>query len=76
MDCWTGSKYFPRIIETKLISESGVVVDESESVAKKASALLVIFDSNKDYKLSPFNVSIETAKTLFVVANFSFIKEI
>jgi hypothetical protein len=38
--------------------------------------LIVDFESNKEFEISPFKVHIETTMTLFIIANFSFIKEV
>ena len=71
-DDWSGSKIYPNLVETKQISESGDVVENDVN----AYALHVDFESNQEFKISPFKIKIITTKTLFIVANLSFIKEI
>jgi len=39
-------------------------------------ALRFLFDSNEQMVISPFRIEVSTEKTMFIVANILFIKEI
>ena len=74
-DYWTCASSFPTIIETKTINQAGILENEDED-EETYHAFKVEFEANKDFELSPFRLKIETSKTIFVIANIPFIKEI
>ncbi len=65
-DCWAGATAYPNILETK----------ELGTVPENAQAFIFKFESNEDMVISPFRIEISTQKTLFIVANIPFVKEI
>lgn len=70
-DKWTLAEAFPNIVET-IEFES----ERFKELAEVRQALCVSFETNDQMVICPFRVSIETQKTIFLVANFPFIKEI
>ena len=71
---WTLSEHYPTIIETKSIQHGKIEINDEDT--EKFHALKVNFETNKDFELSPIKLNIQTTKTIFVVANLPFVKEI
>jgi hypothetical protein len=65
-DRWSNAPAFPRILETK---------DSERVKGMPAEALIINFETNDQMVICPFRIEIDSQKTLFIVANFPFMKE-
>eukprot|EP00347_Sterkiella_histriomuscorum_P017164 403350423 len=75
-DRWTDARSFPSIIETKEINNQGQVLESQDQTVQQSQSLIFSLQSNEPGSISPFKIVIKSEKTLFIVANFHFIKEI
>jgi hypothetical protein len=77
-DLWTNARAFPTFISAKELDESGQVRDSDNQPTQgtRSQALFFKMETNPQGSASPFRIDIRSEKTLFIVANFHFIKEI